>query len=64
MKGSKGMQLVTKGPPPRSGKRAFVELIPYIVRGAKLHSKGGARHPVSVPLTSLSCPFDVPWNTL
>ena len=28
-------------PPPRSGKRAFVELVPYVVRGSKLHSKGG-----------------------
>ena len=32
---------VTRGPPPRSGKRAFLELIPYVVRGAKLRSRGG-----------------------
>jgi|TARA_B110001469_G_scaffold70709_1_gene67246 hypothetical protein len=37
-KGGKGS--VKKGPPPRSGKRTFVELIPYVVRGAKLRSKG------------------------
>lgn len=34
MKGSKGMQLVTKGPPPRSGKRVrpAVYLCAHVVR--------------------------------
>jgi hypothetical protein len=42
MKSSKGLlEGVTTGPPPRSGKRAIVELIPYVVRGSKLHSRGG-----------------------
>ena len=43
MKVSKRLLLegAIQGPPPRSGKRAFVELIPYVVRGSKLHSKGG-----------------------
>ena len=29
------------GPPKVSGKRLFVELVPYVVRGAKLRSRGG-----------------------
>ena len=42
MKSSKGLgEGVTAGPPPRFGKRAFVELIPYVVRGSELHSRGG-----------------------
>ena len=41
MKGWKKGDEVHRGPPPRSGKREFVELIPYKVNGAKLRSKGG-----------------------
>ena len=41
MKGWKKGGEVHRGPPPRSGKREFVELIPYKVNGAKLRSKGG-----------------------
>ena len=39
--GKGGKAAVKKGPPVRTGKRTFIELISYVVRGAKLRSKGG-----------------------
>ena len=36
-----GAARIDGGPRAVSGKRAFVELVPYVVRGAKLRSRGG-----------------------
>ena len=39
--GPDGSLKPNEGPRPVSGKRVFVELVPYVARGAKLRSRGG-----------------------